>query len=102
MNSPKKGTFGRLTLDSINEKLKPGAPAHELGNLDELVQHSTRLKRSTYLHLKQAKHWVPGFIEQDFIEAAILAALELLPDAKKPLPPLVLQELIRRNKKLQG
>ena len=96
MNSPsKKDLFGSARLDEITEPLRSGKP-------DILVPYSTRIKRSTYLHLKQAKYYVAGFVEQDFVDAAIKAALEKLPEAAQPLPPGHLAALEKQNKKLRS
>ena len=95
MNSPsKKDLFGSARLDEITEPLRSSKP-------DTLVPYSTRIKRSTYLHLKQAKYYVAGFVEQDFVDAAIRAALEKLPEAAQPLPPGHLAALEKQNKKLK-
>lgn len=91
----KKSLFGGARLDELTEPLRAGRP-------DTLVPYSTRIKRSTYLILKQAKHWVPGFVEQEFVDAAVRAALEALPGAEQPLPPAHLAALEKQNKKLKG
>lgn len=96
MSSPsKKDLFGSARLDEITEPLRIGKP-------DVLVPYSTRIKRSTYLHLKQAKHYVAGFVEQEFVDAAVKAALEKLPEAAQPLPSGHLAVLEKQNKKLRS
>jgi len=100
-DTPKKPSFGRLQLPAIDAKLKPGPAAHELGPLDELVLLSVRLTRADILHLNEALHWVPGFKIQEFMQQWVRAGLASLGEQVKPLPPLVLQELVKRNKKMQ-
>jgi hypothetical protein len=100
-DTPKKPGFGSLQLPAIDAKLKPGAAPKVLGPLDELVLFSVRLTREDILHLNEALHWVPGFKIQDFVQQAVREKLVTLGDQVKPLPPLVLQELVKRNKKMQ-
>lgn len=65
------------------------------------VQLSTRVEEDTYIGLKQAKYWVPGMVEEDFINAAIVEKLARTEGADKPLPPMELAKL-RQKKKLRG
>lgn len=99
---PKKPRFGALRATALDAKLRPAPPAPmEIGPLNELVLFSVRITRADVLRLKEANHWVPGFREQDFVQQAIREKLDSLGDQVQPLPPLVLQELVKRNKKLQ-
>lgn len=108
MDKPARPKFGKLQEDAINDKLLPATPApvpsgDGLGLLTEKVQLTTRCQRGTYLALKEAKYWAPGFVEEEFIEAAILSALAALPaEHRQPLPPARLAQLLKTNKKLKG
>ena len=107
MNKPSFGTKG---LSSSNERIDPQpepaeAPAPVLAPIPEdttaWVSFTTAVTRDTYLKLKQAEHWVPGFLMKDFTEAALIRELENCPEANKPLPEPVLQKLLKTSKKLR-
>ena len=79
----------------------PGAAVSQPADDDTLVLYSTRITKADYLRIKEAAYWVPGFTEQAFVQLAIREQLASLGEQVKPLPPLVLQELVKRNKKMQ-
>lgn len=65
---------------------------------DPRVQFSIQIRRSTYLALKQAEYWTPGFGEiRDHAEVAVKHHFEAMPSSKKTLP----YKEISKNKKLQ-
>ena len=79
MKTPDKKTlFGTARLDELTEPLR-------VGRSNVLLPFSTRLRYTTLLRLKQAGHAL-GFVEQEFIDAAIAAALDRVPEADRPLP----------------
>ena len=79
MKTPdKKALFGATRLDEITEPLRSGRD-------NVLVPFSARVRFNTYQRLKQAAHAL-GFVEQEFIDAAIAAALDKVPEAAQPLP----------------
>lgn len=67
----------------------------------EWVQFSTYLRRDTYLRLKQAEYWEPGFIVRHRIEEAVNDLLNKLEGANRSLPEDQLQKLLQKNKKLR-
>ncbi|OWP61437.1 hypothetical protein CDA63_19420 [Hymenobacter amundsenii] len=74
-----------------------GAEAAE----QEWVQFSTYLRRSTYLRLKQAEYWEPGFVARRQIEQAVSELLDGLENANRSLPEELYQKLLLKNKKLK-
>ena len=82
MNKPTspdpRDLFGAARLDELTAPLRSG-------RVDTLVPFSARLRFSTLQRLKQAAHAL-GFIEQEWVDAAINAALDLVPEATLPLP----------------
>ena len=95
MTSPAKKTslFGQARLDELTENL-------HASKADVAIPYSTKIKRSTYLGLKQASHHL-GIIEQDFVDEAIREKLSRTPGAEQPLPPAVLAALERKTAKLR-
>ena len=67
----------------------------------EWVQFSTYLRRSTYLRLKQAEYWEPGFVARRQIEQAVSELLDKLENANRSLPEELYQKLLQKNKKLK-
>lgn len=67
----------------------------------EWVQFSTYLKRNTYLRLKQAEYWEPGFVARQQIERVVSELLDTLEGANRSLPEDQLQKLLHKNKKLR-
>jgi hypothetical protein len=102
-----KPTFGKKVLSSINERIEPApGPVVEAtpGASEEQpvwVSFTTAVTRETYLKLKQAEYWIPGFLMKELTEAALVKELTNHPEADKPLPDAQLQKLLRTNKKLQ-
>ena len=90
----KEALFGQARLDELSLGLTTA-------RTDGQVAFSTKIKRSTYLFLKQASHHL-GIIEMDFVDAAIREKLERTPGADQPMPPGKLAALERGNKKLRG
>ena len=87
----KKDLFGSTRLDELTEPLRAGRP-------DTLVAISARIRFSTFEKLKRALHHLGG-IEQEFIDAALNAALDALPESTQPLPPArqaALEKRLRR------
>jgi hypothetical protein len=102
-----KPTFGKKVLSSINERIEPVEPTVPAPALDSeeeqtiWVSFTTAVTRETYLKLKQAEYWVPGFLMKELTEAALVKELAAYPEADKPLPEALLQKLLRTSKKLR-
>jgi len=100
-NKPK---FGNKVLESINERIEP-KPTEETPTPAAAetvwVSFTTAVTRETYMRLKQAEYWEPGFLFKDVTEAALRKALEQYPSADKPLPPGQLEKLLKSSKKLR-
>jgi hypothetical protein len=79
---------------------EPAAPG--LASEDGWVDFASYLKRSTYLLLKQAEFWEPGFQIRDFLDKSLRQALLDLPNANRELPPPQLDKLLKKNRKLRG
>jgi hypothetical protein len=102
-----KPTFGKKVLSSINERIEPAAAAPEpVASAAEdqtvWVSFTTAVTRETYLKLKQAEYWIPGFLMKELTEAALVKELAAYPEADKPLPDALLQKLLRTSKKLRS
>lgn len=81
----------------------PSAPvALNEAAAQEWVQFSTYLKRNTYLRLKQAEYWEPGFVARQQIERVVSELLDTLESANRSLPEDQLQKLLHKNKKLRS
>lgn len=101
-----KPTFGKKVLSALNERIEPTpppeAPAAEPEPTGPVwVSFTTAVTRETYLRLKQAEYWRPGFLMKELTEAALTKELATYPEADKPLPEPLLEKLLRTNKKLQ-
>lgn len=104
-----KPTFGKKVLSALNERIEPTpapaeapaapGPAEAAGPV--WVSFTTAVTRETYLRLKQAEYWRPGFLMKELTEAALTKELATYPEADKPLPEPLLEKLLRTNKKLQ-
>ncbi len=83
----------------------PAAPAPPVALPEaagqEWVQFSTYLRRNTYLRLKQAEYWEPGFVARHQIERVVSELLDTLENANRSLPEEHLQKLLQKNKKLK-
>ena len=66
------------------------------------VPFGSYVRDHTYLLLKQAEYWEPGFEIRQFLEDTLQAALAQLPAAQKDLPPAVLEKLLKTNRKLRS
>ena len=103
-----KPSFGKKVLTAISERIDPIEPveptpapvAQEVPEPDQTVwvSFTTAVSRETYLKLKQAEHWAPGFLMKEVTEAALQKELANYPEADKPLPDAVLQKLLRTSK----
>ncbi|UOQ69769.1 hypothetical protein [Hymenobacter volaticus] len=67
----------------------------------EWVKFSTYLHPDTYLRLKQAEYWEPGFVVRQQIERAVSELLDALENANRPLPEEQLRKLVQKDKKLK-
>jgi hypothetical protein len=65
------------------------------------VPFGSYVRDQTYLQLKQAEYWEPGFEIRQFLEDTLQAALAQLPAAQRSLPAPVLEKLLKTNRKLQ-
>lgn len=89
--NPKKDLFGAVKLDALVQPLRGARP-------DVMIPFSCKLRFSTLVQLKQAMHHL-GAVEQDFVNAAVQAALDKVPEASRPLPVAkqeVLDKLLRK------
>jgi hypothetical protein len=66
------------------------------------VPFGSYVRDKTYLQLKQAEYWEPGFEIRQFLEDTLQAALAQLPTAQRDLPAPVLEKLLKTNRKLQA
>jgi len=66
------------------------------------VPFGSYVRDQTYLQLKQAEYWEPGFEIRQFLEDTLQAALTQLPAAQRDLPAPVLEKLLKTNRKLQA
>ncbi|TGE13817.1 hypothetical protein E5J99_18865 [Hymenobacter elongatus] len=76
------------------------APTEKNVDPDAWVPFGSYVHRSTYLQLKQAEFWEPGFEIREFVEAALQQALAQMPAAQKELPTNILEKLRKTNRKL--
>ena len=74
------------------------APAGPTGRW---VPFGSYVRDQTYLLLKQAEYWEPGFEIRQFLEDTLQAALGQLPAAQRALPEPVLERLLKTNRKLR-
>lgn len=101
-----KPTFGKKVLSALNERIEPTPTPEVPAATPEApepvwVSFTTAVTRETYLKLKQAEYWRPGFLMKELTEAALTKELATYPEAEKPLPDALLEKLLRTNKKLQ-
>ncbi|MBT9395578.1 hypothetical protein KLP40_20600 [Hymenobacter sp. NST-14] len=102
-----KPSFGNKVLAAINDRIEPAKPVAEpadtpAGEQEPVwVSFTTAVSKETYMKLKQAEHWIPGFLMKELTEAALVKELENYPEASKPLPAPVLEKLLRTSKKLR-
>lgn len=103
--TPDELMFGPVA-PSVTPGPRPGpdetAEAPVAGPTGRWVPFGSYVRDQTYLQLKQAEYWEPGFEIRQFLENAIQEALSRLPAAQRPLPVTVLDKLLRTNKKLRA
>ena len=91
-------------LYGLSAAAAPTTPAADTKNAsapsanEELVEVSftTLIRKSTFLRLKQAEFWKPGFMIKKATDKALSDFLDTLPEADKTLPE---EELHRLNLK---
>ncbi|MDF7814977.1 hypothetical protein [Hymenobacter sp. YC55] len=84
------------------EPLPSASPVAEpVAASPEWVKFSTYLHPDTYLRLKQAEYWEPGFVVRQQIERAVSDLLDTLENANRPLPEEQLRKLVQKDKKLK-
>ena len=79
----------------------PAAVPAPAGPTGRWVPFGSYVRDQTYLQLKQAEYWEPGFEIRQFLEDTLQAALAQLPTAQRALPGPVLEKLLKTNRKLQ-
>ena len=85
------------TVGASRPAVTPAAP----GPTGRWVPFGSYVRDQTYLQLKQAEYWEPGFEIRQFLEDTLQAALAQLPAAQRALPGPVLEKLLKTNRKLQ-
>ena len=104
--TPDELMFGAITplpaTPAVGSISNPSAdvPA-TAGPTGRWVPFGSYVRDQTYLQLKQAEYWEPGFEIRQFLEDALQAALAQLPNAQRTLPEPVLEKLLKTNRKLQ-
>ena len=104
--TPDELMFGAITplpaTPAVGSISSPSAdvPA-TAGPTGRWVPFGSYVRDQTYLQLKQAEYWEPGFEIRQFLEDALQAALAQLPNAQRTLPEPVLEKLLKTNRKLQ-
>jgi hypothetical protein len=96
------GPVAPATVPGPSPSLEPAPQAPVAGPTGRWVPFGSYVRDQTYLQLKQAEYWEPGFEIRQFLEDAIQEALRQLPAAQRPLPAAVLDRLLRTNKKLRS
>ena len=97
--TPDELMFGALSpVSSVSPATPASAPAGPTGRW---VPFGSYVRDQTYLQLKQAEYWEPGFEIRQFLEDTLQAALAQLPAAQRALPGPVLEKLLKTNRKLQ-
>jgi hypothetical protein len=102
--TPDELMFGPVATSAASEPSSSSEPmpaAPVAGPTGRWVPFGSYVRDQTYLELKQAEYWEPGFEIRQFLEDAIRGALSQLPAAQRPLPAAVLEKLLRTNKKLR-
>lgn len=79
----------------------PVASPAPVGPTGRWVPFGSYVRDQTYLQLKQAEYWEPGFEIRQFLEDTLQAALAQLAAAQRPLPEPVLEKLLKTNRKLR-
>jgi hypothetical protein len=102
--TPDELMFGAVSAIPVAPATAPApipAPA-AAGPTGRWVPFGSYVRDQTYLQLKQAEYWEPGFEIRQFLEDTLQAALAQLPAAQRELPAPVLEKLLRTNRKLQA
>lgn len=101
--TPDELMFGALSSASpVSGGTSAMAPAAApVGPTGRWVPFGSYVRDQTYLQLKQAEYWEPGFEIRQFLEDTLHAALAQLPAAQRSLPAPVLEKLLKTNRKLQ-
>jgi len=104
--TPDELMFGAVSAIPVAPAAVPApasipAPA-AAGPTGRWVPFGSYVRDQTYLQLKQAEYWEPGFEIRQFLEDTLQAALAQLPAAQRELPAPVLEKLLRTNRKLQA
>lgn len=100
--TPDELMFGAFSATPV----VPGAASTPIsapptGPTGRWVPFGSYVRDQTYLQLKQAEYWEPGFEIRQFLEDTLQAALAQLPAAQRDLPVPVLEKLLKTNRKLQ-
>lgn len=65
----------------------PAVPLPALAEEDPWVNYTVQVRRSTYLSMRQAKYWSPGFgVQRDHVDTVLAIHFRALPGAETPLP----------------
>ncbi len=105
--TPDELMFGAVsplpTSPAMNSSSGPLAavPAPAGPTTGRWVPFGSYVRDRTYLQLKQAEYWEPGFEIRQFLEETLQNALAQLPAAQRTLPAPVLEKLLKTNRKLQ-
>lgn len=104
--TPDELMFGAVsplpTTPAAGSNASPSAVvAAPAGPTGRWVPFGSYVRDQTYLLLKQAEYWEPGFEIRQFLEDTLQAALAQLPAAQRPLPEPVLEKLLKTNRKLR-
>lgn len=92
-----------LAASAVGSISSPAAVAPaSAGPTGRWVPFGSYVRDQTYLLLKQAEYWEPGFEIRQFLEDTLQAALAQLPAAQRALPGPVLEKLLKTNRKLQS
>jgi hypothetical protein len=99
--TPDELMFGALSATPVAPSALPTPTATPTGPTGRWVPFGSYVRDQTYLQLKQAEYWEPGFEIRQFLEDTLQAALAQLPAAQRDLPAPVLEKLLKTNRKLQ-
>jgi hypothetical protein len=103
--TPDELMFGALSATPAAPAVLPTPTATPTttpaGPTGRWVPFGSYVRDQTYLQLKQAEYWEPGFEIRQFLEDTLQAALAQLPAAQRDLPAPVLEKLLKTNRKLR-
>lgn len=100
--TPDELMFGAVSaIPAVPAAIPTPTPA-PAGPTGRWVPFGSYVRDQTYLQLKQAEYWEPGFEIRQFLEDTLQAALAQLPAAQRDLPAPVLEKLLKTNRKLQA